>query len=259
MGESSQPLPLGLTECDALAEALGDTVETVIWVHLLRRGLCDAYVVGEPARFDAAVVQAHEFPSEPAGYGRDPEALWHLLRALRGWDCVNVSEECGCPLGQIMGREMGVPVRHYGDVYYVLRQRVADVRHPAVRELTVADVGLLEAAHPDVRGGGFGNARALLEEGIVAAAVVGGKVVSVAYTYARTERHVDIGVCTLEPWRNRGFATAAASSVARRTQEAGQTPTWSTGEDNAASVRVAEKLGFREVSRRVYLIPEEAG
>lgn len=259
MAESTQPLPLGPQDCEVLAEALGDTVETVIWVHLLRRGLCDAYVVGEPARFGAAVLQAHEFPAEPAAYGRDPEALWDLLKALRGWDCINVSEECACPLGEIMGRELGVPIRHYGDVYYVPSEPVADVRDPAVRELTVADVALLESADPDVRGGGFGSARALLEEGLAAAAVVGDDVVSIAYTYARTKRYVDIGVCTLEPWQRRGLATAAASIVARRAQEAGQVPTWSTGEDNAASARVAGKLGFREVSRRVYLIPEKAG
>ena len=33
---------------------------------------------------------------------------------------------------------------------------------------------------------------------------------------------------------------------------------WSAGGHNAASLRVAEKLGFVEVSRRVYVIPERA-
>ena len=51
----------------------------------------------------------------------------------------------------------------------------------------------------------------------------------------------------------KGFASSAASIVVRRIQERGRTPVWSAGEGNAASLRVAAKLGFVEVSRRVYL------
>ena len=40
-----------------LAEALGDTPETAISVHLLRRGFCLAFVAGEAARFEGAIVQ----------------------------------------------------------------------------------------------------------------------------------------------------------------------------------------------------------
>ena len=72
---------------------------------------------------------------------------------------------------------------------------------------------------------------------------------------ARSERHADIGAATLEAWRGRGLATAAAALVARRVQEAGQTPVWSAGEDNAASLRVAQKIGFTAVSRRTYSHP----
>jgi predicted GNAT family acetyltransferase len=62
-------------------------------------------------------------------------------------------------------------------------------------------------------------------------------------------------VTTLPEWRGRGLSTAAAALVATVIQDAGRTPVWSTGEGNAASRRVAEKLGFREVARRAYLIP----
>jgi predicted GNAT family acetyltransferase len=94
----------------------------------------------------------------------------------------------------------------------------------------------------------------LLTEGIIAAAIVDGGVVAIAHTAARTERHADLGVATLPAWRGRGLATAAAALVAERVRAAGQIPVWSTGETNAASRRVAQKLGFREVARRTYLI-----
>ena len=50
-------------------------------------------------------------------------------------------------------------------------------------------------------------------------------------------------------------ATAAAALVAERVQAHGRIPVWSCGGTNVASLRVAAKLGFREVSRRVYLLP----
>src|SRR2546428_793631 len=84
-------------------------------------------------------------------------------------------------------------------------------------------------------------------EGVAAGAVVDRRLVAIAITSARTARHADVGVATLAPWRRRGLATAAASLVTRAVQAAGQTPVWSCGEDNLASLRVARKLGFVEV------------
>ncbi|MGD8238691.1 MAG: GNAT family N-acetyltransferase [Armatimonadota bacterium] len=247
--------PLDPQSCRALADALGDTPETVIPVHLLRRGLCRTYLAGELSRFASAIVQDRAFPTEPTAFGSDPEALWELLRRVEGWDCVNVSAEVAEPLAEIMAAEMGRSVRHYGDVYHTMPAPAPTVANTAVRRLTLADLELLESAPADVGGVGFGGGRALLSDGVVACGIVDGKIVAIAQTYALTERHVDIGVSTLEPWRKRGFATAAASVVARRVQEGGRTPVWSTGEDNYASLRVAEKLGFVEVGRRTYLIP----
>ncbi len=96
----------------------------------------------------------------------------------------------------------------------------------------------------------------MLTQGIVAGAVVEGRLVGIAHTSAITDRHADIGVSTLEPFRGRGFATAAASMVARRVQDTGRIQVWSAGEGNAASLRVAAKVGFAEVSRRVYINTE---
>ncbi len=82
--------PLDLEKCSILADALGDKPETTISTHLLRRGLCKAYVAGKPARFDGAVVQWDTEPSEPEGFGSSPEVLWDLLRSVKGWDCIHV-------------------------------------------------------------------------------------------------------------------------------------------------------------------------
>lgn len=247
--------PLDSKSCHVLANALGDTPETVISVHLLRRGLCRAYVAGEPSRFDGAIVQDNFCPAEPMGFGSDPEVLWDLLKSVEGWECVNVASECATDLGEIIEENMGVRVRYYGDVYHILSKPVLNFQNEAVRQLTLDDLNLLESAPTEVQGAGFGSIRNLLSDGVVACAVISGKIVAIAHTSARTNHHADIGVFTLEEWRGRGFATAATAIVAKRVQEAGQTPVWSTGEDNFASLRVAHKLGFTEVLRRTYVIP----
>ena len=46
--------------------------------------------------------------------------------------------------------------------------------------------------------------------------------------------------------------------VARRVQEAGHTPVWTTSEDNIALLRVARKSGFTEVSRRTYVVLDKS-
>lgn len=93
----------------------------------------------------------------------------------------------------------------------------------------------------------------LLGEGVVAYAIVDGDVVTIVYTSAITERHADISVMTLEPWRGRVFATSAASLVAEQVQRVGLVPVWTTTDDDFASIRIAEKFGFAETSRRTII------
>ena len=241
-----------------LIDALGDSPETCISVHLLTQGLCDAYLAGNPAHFRGLIVQSHQDPGESTGFGADARLLWELLKVAQGWWCVNVSESCASRLGAIVEEETGRAVRYYGDVYHTLTRPAAPFGHEAVRLLNLADLEMLGSAAAEVRGGGWESAERMLEKGIVAGAVAEGRLVATAYTSARSRKHTDVAVSVLEGWRGLGLATAVASLVAREVQKAGQVPVWSCGEDNAASLRVARKLGFVEVLRRTYVIPQRA-
>ena len=243
--------PLRSDELQELADAIGETPETVIPIHLLRRGTCRAYSDGELSRLDAVVVQSDSLREEPFGLGSDPQGLWDLLRRIGDWKVVDVSPAVAPRLGALIRDGTGQRVCYYGDVYHTLTRPAPVLRDPAFRELTLDDVGLLEATGVD--GASFGGLSVLLTEGVVAAALISGVIVATAQTGALTERYADIGVATDAEWRGRGFATALASIVARRVQEAGRIPVWSCGEDNMASLRVAEKLGFEEVSRLTYV------
>lgn len=249
---SRTPRPLDSREVQRVVEAIEETPETVGPIQLLKHGECKTYAVGEPESLDAVIIQSESLPEEPYGLGHNAQGLWSLLKHLDDWTAVNVSPAVSTQLGALIRAGTGMRVSYYRDVYHTLTKPVPEFVDPAVRELTAYDTGLLGTFEMD--GTDFGGLSVLLNEGSVAAAVVGGKIVGSAHTTAQTDRYADIGVGTDERWRNRGFATAAASIVARRVQESGRIPVWSCGEDNMASLRVAQKLGFSEVSRLVYVI-----
>lgn len=237
-----------------LADTLGDTPETVVSVHLLRKKLCKAFVAGSPTSFRAAIVQGHFDSEELMGFGTEARALWELLQLVEGWDCINVNRQCAKPLGDLIENSNGVKVRYYGDVYHSLMKPVQLFANNRVRGLTTQDRNLIASAPIEIQGSGYENMETMLSEGIVAGAIEADQLVSIAHTSGVTDLHGEIGVGTLEPWRKRGLCSAAASIVSNRLQEEGRIPVWSTGEDNFASLRVAKKLGFREVSRRTYVI-----
>ncbi len=237
-----------------LADTLGDTPETVVAVHLLRKKLCKAFVAGSPTSFSAAIVQGHFDPEEPRGFGTEARALWELLQLVEGWDCIGVNRQCAKPLGDMIEKSNGIKVRYYGDVYHSLTRPVQLFTSEYVRELTTQDRNLIASAPIEIQGSGYEDMEIMLSEGIVAGAIDAGRLVSIAHTSGVTDLHGEIGVGTLEPWRKMGLCSAAASIVSNRLQKEGRVPVWSTGEDNFASLRVAAKLGFQEVSRRTYVI-----
>jgi L-amino acid N-acyltransferase YncA len=237
-----------------LAAALGDRPETVQSIHMLGEGLCRACVAGDPARFQGAIVQPLAWPEEPVGFGPDPMVLWALLQMLEGWTSILVETEVAPTLGRTIEAEIGRRARYLDELTHLLTEPVRVRPDAAVRLLTLADLALLEAAPLELRTNLWRDTRQLLAEGIVACAIVAEGVVATALVTACSERYADIGVYTREGYRGRGYATATASLVARAVQKGGRTPLWGAGSHNKASLRVAEKLGFREVSRRRYVI-----
>lgn len=244
-------------ERNLAATALGDTPETAIPVHLLKRGLADVYVTGSTPQFGAVVVQSHPWLEEPWCFGSDPVSLWELLSQIaeRGQRDMspNVHPYLADPLSSLIQQETNLRVCQYGDVYHTLPRQVNSFVAPEVRQLELSDVDILAEFRKDPHRLGFKTFEDLLANGLAAGAVVDGRLVALAHTNAVTAKYGDIGVYTDDAWRGMGFATASASIVARYIQDLGRTPVWSAGEDNATSLHIAAKLGFVDVSRRVYL------
>ena len=245
---------------DAMVELAGileDTPETVLSVHALLRQDCRAFLFGALPKFKAVIVQFNYLPTEPQAFGKDPEAIWTLLKMVQGWECVNVALEVAPLLGSIIQKRMKTTVRFYDDYYYTLSDQVKPYHHECVRRFLIDDLELLESAPKDFQGHGYGSPLGLIEQGVVAGGIISGQVVSIAHTAGHTKKFADIGVITHEEWRNKGLASAGASIVVEVLQNEGITPVWSAGDDNLPSVRVAEKLGFSKVSKRQYVILEK--
>jgi hypothetical protein len=235
-----------------LATVLGDTPESTVPSHMLRRGLCTAFFASRASKF-AAVIQSKMFPEDVFAAGDSPELIWELLAEIEGWRRVSVRPPVAIGLEAIARQETGVSSAYDDIVYHTLKKSAPQFRDPMVRQLSIGDLPLLEAAAPKVQGHGFGDVLSLIDEGVIASAIVDGEIVASAYTEAVTDRHANLQVSTLEPWRGRAFATAAASIVAERIQDSGKIPVWSAKHDNYASLRVAHKLGFEEASRRTLI------
>jgi hypothetical protein len=224
-------------------------------IHRLRRGIAHAYVAGTAAAPGAAVVQSRFLMEEPALYGDDPALAWTVLKRVPGWTAVNAGYGIAPKLAALIEADTGKACVLIEELYYTLPLPVSAFADPLVRRLDLRDLALVEAATEPLamHGWRYGSAGALLADGVLAGAVVDGELVSVAFTAAETERYAEVGIKTREEYRGRGFSTAAASLVCAELQAAGKTVIWSTDQDNIASQRVAAKLGFREVSRRMYI------
>ncbi|MCA9834317.1 MAG: GNAT family N-acetyltransferase [Thermomicrobiales bacterium] len=234
-----------------LAAAIGESPETVISHHLLTSRACNAWYVGDVRQPRGLIVQAHAFPAEPNIHGFDAEDIAGIIPYVDEWDTFCT------PLHLVEGIERAVTaardttsLRTVTDIYHVLDSPIVDIpTHPQVRLLTDDDAMLTMMIDELQQTSAY--------KPIVAGAVSDGEIVSLAHTFAWSPLYVDIGVTTHEQFRGQGMATAAAAIVATEVQKRGKIPVWSTGAHNEPSLRIAARLGFRETSRRLYLIPVE--
>jgi hypothetical protein len=246
--------PLDREACLQLAETVGDAPTWPIMTHALLTGRGRAYVVGDARNFEAAVVAPNYCPDEPQAWG-EPNAIWRILSELDGWTAVEVPCEVAPPLAKRVAEGRGRKIKLVDDLFFAGHAPPPSrANDSAVRLLTIDDLPMLVAAPRELSGGKENYARLMLTEGIYAAAIVDGRIVARVEAYCRTPRYANLGAYVLKEFRGRGFATAAGSLVTSAVRASGQTPVWSTSEDNLASQAVARKIGLRDIARATYVV-----
>ncbi|HCU38733.1 MAG TPA: hypothetical protein DGT21_25955 [Armatimonadetes bacterium] len=116
-----------------------------------------------------------------------------------------------------------------------------------IRRLSQADLPAIEASGEELRwlsNGWLRSWEVLLEGGILVGALLDGRMVSGAVTFARAERLDDIGVATASEQQRRGLSSACASAMVAEILAESRQPVWTVFCSNTPSVRVSEKLGF---------------
>lgn len=93
----------------------------------------------------------------------------------------------------------------------------------------------------------WGGAGGAVKGGLAWGAFLQGELASVACPFFVGIQYEDLGVATELAYRGRGLSTACTAALCQDVLQRGKRVSWNTSTDNAASIRVAEKAGFRFV------------
>lgn len=93
----------------------------------------------------------------------------------------------------------------------------------------------------------WGGADALAASGMARGAYEGDRLVAVAASFYVGSTCEDLGVVTDSAHRGRGLSRACAAALVADVRARGRVPSWTTSPDNAPSLAVAARLGFRPV------------
>jgi RimJ/RimL family protein N-acetyltransferase len=181
-------------------------------------------VVGRP---DPSGILAAALAAGPdAGVVAAEETADHAAAALAGW-------------------------RREGATIYTLPEEGWLTSPPDVRDAEIWFLDDVEARLAHVPGR---LRRELLDASAwspIAAVFIAGRGVSFCYASAETTSLWDVSIDTLEEFRGRGLAAHAVHHMAGYMALRRKRPVWGAEDSNAASRRLAEKLGFLPVDRLV--------
>jgi RimJ/RimL family protein N-acetyltransferase len=99
-----------------------------------------------------------------------------------------------------------------------------------------------------------GSLSNFLEHGIGLCMMRGNEIVIEAYASSLGKTKAEIGAITREAYRGRGLAPIACAYLIEACEQQGYQAYWSCDANHTASIRVAQKLGFRQP--RAYMIYE---
>ena len=91
---------------------------------------------------------------------------------------------------------------------------------------------------------GFSSLADFAERGIGFCARIEGRIISHAVSLMQCREGIHIGIETHPDFRNKGLATGIAAKLLVHCIERGVYPHWSASSENAASIHLAEKLGY---------------
>jgi GNAT superfamily N-acetyltransferase len=134
-------------------------------------------------------------------------------------------------------------------VVYHLPSLVSNVDGGSARRLSAADADAIADLDPELAwiSKTWGGPAGLAASGHAWGAFGRSHLVAVAVSFFVGLRHEELGVVTDSRYRGQGFGTACVRGLCSDVAARGRVPSWSTGVDNRASRRLAERIGFEFV------------
>lgn len=157
-------------------------------------------------------------------------------------------------LGGLFKTRDQIEVNYLVDIYHTVTNPVISQSSDNVSLLKQDDKEESTIIASEFEINGFKNIDDLVSNGFLAYVKVSDEIVSITYTPAVSPKYADIGTFTKELYCGKGYSSATASLIVNQVLSKGLIPVWSCGKNNIGSLKVAQKLGFKEVSRRNYVI-----
>jgi RimJ/RimL family protein N-acetyltransferase len=85
------------------------------------------------------------------------------------------------------------------------------------------------------------------EHSLIAARIIANQPVSFCYVSSETEILWDVAIDTLPEHQRKGYAAQCAAFMIRHMQTQGKQPVWQSLEENPASWKLAQKIGFKAI------------
>lgn len=147
--------------------------------------------------------------------------------------------------------------RHF--VYTANADNLHHINSPNVRRMTMQDVDafidMSRAMWPEIDVEcETSDITRNIDDGIAFGAFVNRRMVTRCYAphiAHMQDRVEEIGVDTLEGYRNRGFAGAALAGCTRATLDVGRLPVYRVSVHNDVSIRLAERVGYQRVAESI--------
>ena len=242
-------VPLG--QYPSLLPFFPDSPENVHVRYFLTKKLCEVYLTGNISNSQAIVIRPNPTPSELFGY-QNPSALFEILQSLENWQSILVDNNISEKLGRLISQTKNI--KYEKEIYLVLGQPINTLPTNNTRLLAIDDMSLLQRAHKWLQAAGSTSSyQEMLSDGIAAGIIIDNRLASIAYATHITEKFADVGVFTSPDHRNKGYSTSVAALLIKELQAKNLTPVWSTDENNPASLKVAQKLGFTQKCTKTYI------
>jgi RimJ/RimL family protein N-acetyltransferase len=140
-------------------------------------------------------------------------------------------------------------LRIWDRVVYVLdhHQPGMPPHNALIRRLHAGDTEHVAQLSPDLAwiAKTWGGPAGLAGSGYAWGAFLQNQLAAVACSFFIGSRFEEVGVVTEAAYRGQGLSVACAAALCQDIERRGKQASWSTSPDNRASIRVAEKLGFR--------------